>query len=102
VQAVGADLRKKLLSFLHPLPAASNNANLQRFSAMMQNAIEADQEPQTIVNVADRAAHQSFKPHAIRQAAQPNPGPHAFFNGMNEQDHQEDEHCKHTMQHFKL
>jgi hypothetical protein len=92
VQAVGADLRKKLLSFLHPLPAASNNANLQRFSEMTQNAIKAEQELQTITDVADQAAHRSSKPCAGRQATQPRPGPHTFFNGRNEQDHQEEEH----------
>jgi hypothetical protein len=39
VQAVGQELRKKLLSFLHPLPTTSNDANLQRFSEMIQNAM---------------------------------------------------------------
>jgi hypothetical protein len=57
VQAVGANLEKKLQSFLNPLPAASNNANLQRFLLMAQNAIKAEQELQTIPDAADRAAH---------------------------------------------
>jgi hypothetical protein len=115
VQAVSEDLSKKLSSYLHPLLTASNDENIQRFSEMMQNAIMAENELQTIANVADPAVHRSSKPHAGRQAAQQRPGPHALmFNGMNEQDRQQEEHSeqcrmntanehsKCTLQHPKL
>jgi hypothetical protein len=90
IQAVSEDLRKKLLSDLHPLQTTSNNENLQRFSVMIQKAIKAEQELQTITNIADRAVHRSSKACAGREATQQRPGPHTFFIGMNEQDHQEE------------
>jgi hypothetical protein len=40
-QAVSEDLRKKLLVYLHPLPTTTNHANMHRFTAMTQHAIDA-------------------------------------------------------------
>jgi hypothetical protein len=39
VQSVSEDLRKKLLSHLHPQPTTTNNANRQQFLEMMQTAV---------------------------------------------------------------
>jgi hypothetical protein len=41
-QAVSEDLRKKLLSHLQALPTTTNNENVQRFSDLVQHAIEAE------------------------------------------------------------
>ena len=88
VQAVSEDLRKKLLVHLHPLPTTTNHANIQRFTAMIQHAIDAENELQTITNIADRAAHRNSKPYAARQNTQQRQ-PHTFFSGTS-QDQQEE------------
>jgi hypothetical protein len=79
-QAVSEDLRKKLLSHLQALPTTTNNENVQRFSDLVQHAIEAENELTTITNIASRAAHRESKPHAGRQQTQQNRGPRTFFN----------------------
>ena len=64
LQAVSKDLRKKLLTHFHPLPATTNNENVQRFSDLLvQHANEAENELTTMTNIASRAAqHRQAKP----------------------------------------
>ena len=88
VQAVSEDLRKKLLIHLQPLPTTTNHANMQRFSTMVQHAIDAENELQTITNIADRAAHRNAKPHAARQNTNQRQ-PHTFFGGPPQAHHEE-------------
>ncbi len=55
---------------------------------MIQHAIDAENELQTITNIADRAAHRNSKPYAARQNTQQRQ-PHTFFSGTS-QDQQEE------------
>ena len=89
MQAVSEDLRKKLLTHLQALPTTTNNANVQRFSDLVQHAIEAEIELTTITNIASRAAHRQAKPYASRQPTQQSRGPRTFFNGIEQEPNDE-------------
>ena len=85
VQAVSEDLRKKLLTHLQAHPTTTNNANVQRFSDLVQHAIEAENDLTTITNIAARAAHRQAKPYVGRQPTQQNRGPRTFFGGAEQE-----------------
>jgi hypothetical protein len=85
IQAVSEDLRKRLLSRVIPLPTTSNSANVQRFTNMMQHAIEAENDLKTITNIAEKAAHRQTRPCNIRQNTNSQRGPQTFFAGGHEQ-----------------
>jgi hypothetical protein len=86
VQAVSEDLRIKLLSHLQPNPSTTNHANVQRLTDLVQHAIEAEKDLQTITNIADRAAHRSARPYNSRQTTQQRPGPRTFYGGAENMD----------------
>jgi hypothetical protein len=64
VQAVSEGLQTKLLAHSQVQPTTANDANVQRFSDLIQHAIEAKKELMTITNIASGAAHRQSKPHA--------------------------------------
>ena len=63
VQAVGEDLRKKLLRHLPALPAMTIDENVQRLNDIVLMAIEKEDELKTVMNIAERAAFRGQRPY---------------------------------------
>ena len=65
VQAVGEDLRKKLLRHLITTQALTIGKNVQQFSAIILLAIEKEDELKTIMNIVEGTAFQGQRDTAI-------------------------------------
>ncbi len=98
VQAVGDDLKKKLIRHLLPLAAATIDEKMQRFNNIVTLAIEKEDELKTVTNIVERAAFRGTRPCVPRGAAQHNPrtsGPRTFLAGAR-QDGEEEPTCERT------
>ena len=65
VQAVGEDLRNKLLMHLITTQALTIGKNVQQFSAIILLAIEKEDELKTIMNIVEGTAFQGQRDTAI-------------------------------------